>query len=305
MKDFDEFCETFDLIENAMSMRNMQRWNGRDMRTRENLSEHTHLVLVCAIKICQSLPNFVREKIDFETLTKVCLIHDSLEMLRGDILSITKDTIPNLRKFVTEEEDNFILSQLGEVDDIIFEVCTLADLMACYKFIEFELRYPSNDFAKKAYLDCRNKYEKTLEMFNKKHNIETIKTEKGKITLSKAYENDAGVDIIMDEDITFMPNSTVYKMLELNICPNEGEMAILCSRSSASIRGLIVAMCPIDSGYSGNITAIVTNVSNDIIEYKKGESFCQVIFIPINDNKIESEVRKLGKRGDGKLGSTL
>ena len=81
-------------------------------------------------------------------------------------------------------------------------------------------------------------------------------------------------------------------------------MAILCSRSSAAAKGLIVAMCPIDPNYTGEVLAIVHNVSNSVIKYKQGEAFCQVVTIPFNKTDVNTVVKKEGKRSDGNLGST-
>ena len=64
-------------------------------------------------------------------------------------------------------------------------------------------------------------------------------------------------------------------------------------------------MCPIDPNYNGEVEAIVHNVSNSIIEYKKGEAFCQVVTVPFNRSNIDNVVvKKQGKRTSGKLGST-
>ena len=49
---------------------------------------------------------------------------------------------------------------------------------------------------------------------------------------------------------------------------------------------------------------IVHNVSNQIITYKKGESFCQVVSLPITCCVGDVEIKKSGKRSSGKLGST-
>lgn len=304
MDDFDKFCKNFDLTSNALSMRTMIRWNGRDIRCRENLSEHTHLVVACAIEIFDNLPNDLKSKVDFEKLIRLCLIHDSLEMLRGDILSVTKDVIPNLRNLITEEENEFYKYQLGEISELVYEICTLSDLKACYKFIEYEIRYPNNDFALNVYKSCLTKYKNFELKFNEKYGIKTKEDKNPEKRLSKGYKLDAGTDIILNEDVTFMPHTTSYNSLNLNISPKEGEMAILCARTSAAIKGLTVAMCPIDTDYSGDITAIVSNTSNNIITYKKGDSFCQVIFLPVIYNNIEEEIRKQGSRRDGKFGST-
>ena len=304
MSDFNEFCDNFDLISNALSMRNMIRWNGRDLKSRENLSEHTHLVVVCALDILDSLPKNLRRNVNVENLIRMCLIHDSLEMLRGDILSVTKDSIPYLRDIITKEENDFITLVIGEIGELEKEICNLADLKACYKYIEFETRYPSNDFALRVYSDCFNKFKNLEKEFKLKYGLYTEENVSEVKRLSKGHFSDAGTDIILSEDLTFMPHCTTTYTFDFNICPKEGDMAVLCARTSAAIKGIIVATCPIDPHYKGNITAIVSNVSNDIITFKRGESFAQVIFTPFVNYKVEEEVRKKSIREFGKLGST-
>ena len=105
-----------------------------------------------------------------------------------------------------------------------------------------------------------------------------------------------------------MPMSTSTVNLKIKVTPKKGEMAILCSRTSAANKGIIVATCPIDANYTGDVLGIVHNISNQIITYSAGESFCQVVMIPIN-NFIENTnekvlIKKSGVRGDGNLGST-
>ena len=50
-EDVKEFLENFDIADNALQMRCLNRWNGRDLREKENLAEHTHLVCACSIKL--------------------------------------------------------------------------------------------------------------------------------------------------------------------------------------------------------------------------------------------------------------
>lgn len=310
--DFDNFVRDFNIVDNALSMRTLMRWNGRDLRTRENLAEHTHLVVACAIELyddfCKQRPDFKFE-VNFEQVIRCCMLHDSLELLRGDILSCTKDLIPGLRKFTDEEEyefiDKFVDNRTTEEDMLVL----LADLKACYKFIEYELRYPSNDFALKVYKDTKSKFDSTYELFCKRFNFPIEKHTICQPRLQRGYEEDAGVDITLTDDVVFMPMSTNCINLHVNIKPNEGEMGILCSRTSAANKGLIVAMCPIDANYTGEVMAIVHNISNSIITYKEGEAFCQVVMLPINKFDEQSDdyyvvTKKEGKRTDGRLGST-
>ena len=312
--DYIDFCNKFDIIDNALDMRNLVRWNGRDLRYRENLAEHTHLVVACALKICEDFSseqfkingvihnfNYV---VNFTKIVKRCMLHDSLELFRGDILSVTKDAIPGLRSAVDTEENDF-MTKVGCINtEIEMEIVELADLMACYKFIERELRYPSNDFAREVYCSTKNKFDLKYANFLCKYGLsDNSKYIYEGPRFVKGYAADAGADVILDEDVVIMPMSTVTINLNVNVTPEEGTMGFLCARTSAAAKGLCVAMCPIDANYTGNVTAIVHNVSNQILKYKKGEAFCQLLMVDIKDIETE-KVKKEGKRSDGKLGST-
>lgn len=311
MNDFDSFVNNFNIVDNALQMRDLVRWNGRDLRKRENLAEHTHLVVACAIELLDDLfadnKSFYLKngRVSFENVIRHCMLHDSLELLRGDILSVTKDAIPGLRKFTDEEEEHFRDSILKPCSDIEMEIVALADLKACYKFVERELRYPSNDFALNVYNSTKCKFDRTYEDFKRKHNLTITKSlDHVEDRFKKGYAADAGVDIILDDDVVVPPMTTIKVDLNVNITPPEGFMAVLCARTSAAVKGLCVAMCPIDANYRGNVTAIIHNVSNSILTYKKGEAFCQAVTIPIDCCIPDVKIKKEGIRDCGKLGST-
>jgi 5'-deoxynucleotidase YfbR-like HD superfamily hydrolase/dUTPase len=302
--DCKTFIENFDIVQNAMDMRTLQRWNGRDLRTKENLSEHTHLVTACAIELYDEFKDIVKESLNFEEIIRYSMLHDSLELLRGDILSVTKDIIPNLRNYIEEEETLFEAKIIGPASELTKQVVLLADLKACYKFIEYELRFPSNDFAIQVYKSCKQKYDKARKEFINNHTNYLIPAEiVPEHKFVKGYAEDAGCDVILKHDAVFMPMSTTKFDLEVQVIPTDNEMSFLCSRTSAAAKGLIVAMCPIDPNFCGTVTAIVHNLSNSIIEYKTGEAFCQVVTTPIH-HILPAFVKKEGKRSDGKLGST-
>ena len=305
--DLNVFCENFDIVQNALQMRTLRRWNGRDLRDEENLAEHTHLVVVCIFELINKLRKLgidIDAYIDIEHLVKQALLHDSLELLRGDILSKTKDAIPGLREATDKEEHTFI-QKITNIKLNWHEenILVLADLMACYKFIEWELRYPSNEFAKIAYGQTKGKFDEYYERFLSKLGIPATVEEMPKERFVKGYLDDAGVDIILDRDVTFMPMSTTTIDLNVNITPEISSAAFLCARTSAAQKGIQVAACPIDPFYTGNVSAIVTNISNDIITYKKGEAFCQYVQfeIIVNDNVV---TKKSGRRTDSKFGGT-
>lgn len=305
--DLSVFCNNFDIIQNALQMRTLRRWNGRDLRDEENLAEHTHLVVVCIFDLIDKLSKLgidMHNYIDIEHVVKQALVHDSLEILRGDILSKTKDALKGLREMTDNEEKQFMQTVVKvKLNWHEEQLLLLADLMACYKFIEWELRYPSNEFAKIAYEQTKGKFDEYYERFLSNLGITTTAEEQPKERFVKGYIDDAGVDIILDRDVTFMPMSTTTIDLNVNITPEISSAAFLCARTSAAQRGIQVAACPIDPFYTGNVSAIVTNISNDIITYKKGEAFCQYVQfeIIVNDNIL---TKKAGRRTDSKFGGT-
>ena len=303
MTDFDNFCESFNIVDNALSMRNLIRWNGRDIR-KENLSEHTHLVVACTIQIYDELPERLKSEVNFEKLIKVAMLHDSLELLRGDILSITKDVIPGLRSLVTSEETKFIKNLVGDVSDFELDVVELGDLKACNKFVEYELRYPNNNFALTVFKDTEDKYNDCYKKFKIKYDLEISNNESDSkvINLVRGHKNDAGIDIVLDEKIKFMPHSTTVKTINLQVTPEDNEFAYITVRSSAAIKGLNMPIIPIDSGYKGDVTLIVHNISNNVVTYDKGASFCQIIYQPFN--YVNCKVKSTNERDYGKWGST-
>ena len=306
--ELEVFIKDFDVVVNALDMRDLQRWNGRSLRCKENLSEHTHLVVACAIKLYDELCNELH--IDFEKLIRLAMLHDSLEVLNGDILSTTKDAIQGLRKLVDDEEDLFVNNVLS-IDDNELEkdLVRLADVQACLEFMIRELSYPTNNFANSAYLRAKKVYEDCLQQFKMKYKIDKDNKLQfdSSVRFSKGYKNDAGIDVILDRDVLFLPHSTTTIDLNINVTPDVGEMAVLCARTSAAVKGINVAMCPIDTHYSGNVSAIVHNISNEIITYGKGQSFCQVVTIKLSNKTNYSDkivVKKQGNRTNGKFGST-
>jgi dUTPase len=233
------------------------------------------------------------------------MLHDSLEILRGDILSITKDSIAGLRELITNEETAFQENVIGQINEVEKSIVELADLKACYKYLENELKYPSSDYIISVYKKCKEKYDYFYDSFCELYHIEQDKkAELYPIRLVKGYEADAGVDVLLDKKVTIMPMSTMAINLNIVVTPEEGKMGVLCARTSAANKGLCVAMCPIDANYSGEITAIVHNVSNKIITYNAGEAFCQIVMLPVCYDIKNATIKKPGKRTTGKLGST-
>ena len=120
----------------------------------------------------------------------------------------------------------------------------------------------------------------------------------------KSYKKDAGTDIVMSETVTLKAKEMTDVPLRVNVNPPRRHLAIVCPRSSYAMKGIFIANCPIDSGYTGNIRAIVYNSSNEDIVVHQGERFCQFIVLKCKPNilGIKNNFNKRKNRGWGSTG---
>jgi dUTP pyrophosphatase len=125
--------------------------------------------------------------------------------------------------------------------------------------------------------------------------------------LKHAHPPDAGHDVFIQEDVIIPSRTTLKLPLGFGVKLPVGTMAFLMGRSSVSSRGLLVHQCPIDSGYTGEIAAIVTNVSPNAITLVKGIAVAQIVFQEILTPVFEGGALftgNVGARGTGAFGST-
>lgn len=306
-RSFEHFEKNFNLSDSALDMRGLIRWNGRDIPEKENLAEHTHHVVCLLMDL---LDEYQARGITYESesivrMTKCALMHDVSELYFGDVLASTKNTYPVIRQLIDEQEDKFMKNKIPGLLECEEALVNVADKLSCFKFLKrLVSSHFCNDYIKSLYnnskkwvAEAREKYEKLVGL--------TWCTEDDGIPvhrLSKGYAADAGTDIILDHDVEFLPHSTTEVSLNWNYNPEPGHTGLLLLRSSAGKKGLSINTSPIDPGFEGNTTAVIQNHSDDIITYKKGESFCQLVVLPFVP--VDAPVRKEGNRGSGKYGSS-
>lgn len=121
----------------------------------------------------------------------------------------------------------------------------------------------------------------------------------------RAHENDAGADVhaCFGYDVCeIKPHTTTKIPLGLGLVLPDGYMACVYPRSGLSSRGIVCELPPIDSGYRGEIHAIVHNGSDKPFEIKNGDRIGQLVITPvvIADFVIE----KGEERGANAFGST-
>ena len=123
----------------------------------------------------------------------------------------------------------------------------------------------------------------------------------------RAHDNDAGADVHVclhngDDAITLMPHATTKIPLGLGLCLPDGYAAFVFPRSGLSSKGIVCELPPIDSGYRGEIHAIVHNGSSVPFDIKNGDRIGQLVIVPI---VVADFVTESGpERGSGAFGST-
>ena len=118
----------------------------------------------------------------------------------------------------------------------------------------------------------------------------------------RPHGNDAGADVYMPYDCTLQPGEIAKVPLGFGIEVPDGYAGFVFPRTSMAIKGLVCELPPVDSGYRGEIHAIISNVSNQTQELSKGSRVGQLVITPVVIADFVSELG--GQRGTGGFGST-
>lgn len=119
----------------------------------------------------------------------------------------------------------------------------------------------------------------------------------------RAHYNDAGADVhVCCDSFLLYPNETKRIPLGFGLKIPDGMAGFIFPRSGLSTKGIICELPPIDSGYRGEIHAIVTNHSEETFVIHKGDRIGQLVILPIIIAEFTSDVNE--SRGDSGFGST-
>ena len=121
----------------------------------------------------------------------------------------------------------------------------------------------------------------------------------------RAHENDAGADVhacLKSPAIVICPHQTVKIPLGLGLVLPDGYMACVYPRSGLVSQGIVCHIPPVDSGYRGEIHAIVSNLSDENFVIHNGDRIGQLVVTPVIIADFTTEDIK--ERGFGAFGST-
>lgn len=119
---------------------------------------------------------------------------------------------------------------------------------------------------------------------------------------TRKHYNDAGADVYTCMDAYIMAHETMMLPLGFTIEVPDGYMACIFPRSSMTLKGLVCEIPPIDSGYRGEVRAIVSNLTDYSQHIPEGTRIGQIVVMPCI---ICDFVTEFGdERGTGAFGST-
>lgn len=120
----------------------------------------------------------------------------------------------------------------------------------------------------------------------------------------RAHNDDAGLDIKAPFDVAIAAHGDVTINTGVHIELPQGTAGILVSKSGLNVRNGIISTGLIDSGYSGQITVKLYNLTDKPYVFGAGDKITQLVIIPILTPTIEYGEVEGGERGNNGFGST-
>lgn len=118
----------------------------------------------------------------------------------------------------------------------------------------------------------------------------------------RAHVNDAGADVFSPGCFTVVPGQVNKIPLGFGLRIPDGYAGYIFPRCGLSAKGIVCELPPIDSGYTGEIHAIISNDGREKYEIKAGDKIGQLVIMPVLIPDFTFEEWK--ERGTGAFGST-
>ncbi|MFA5070658.1 MAG: dUTP diphosphatase [Patescibacteria group bacterium] len=120
-----------------------------------------------------------------------------------------------------------------------------------------------------------------------------------------AHPGDAGLDLYSRENKVLKPGERHIFYLGFKMEIPKGTVALIWDRGGLGAKGIKSLGGVYDSGYRGEYSVTLQNISKGSFSIKKGDRIAQVLIQPVFSARIK-EVRKISatRRGCGRHGST-
>ena len=138
--------------------------------------------------------------------------------------------------------------------------------------------------------------------------IPLIKLDPDLPTPGRAHEDDAAVDLYAREDTTLSPGAWAAVPTGIAVAIPDGHVGLVSPRSGLALRhGMSVVNGPgvIDSGYRGEIKAILINHSDGEVVLRRGDRVAQLLVLAVPAwDLVEVDTLEDSTRGESGFGST-
>lgn len=123
---------------------------------------------------------------------------------------------------------------------------------------------------------------------------------------SRAYPDDAGLDLASTENVVVMPNGRAMVKTDVRVALPPGTWGLITGRSSTwHKRGLLVIQSVIDVGWRGPLCVSVHNPYPDPVSVQAGERLGQLVILPAWQGKVEQAIDLVPhQRGTNGYGSS-
>lgn len=120
--------------------------------------------------------------------------------------------------------------------------------------------------------------------------IKIFKFNENVIEPRRAHYDDAGLDCYSLQDYVLKPNTPTLIPLGFGLDIPNGYVVLIKPRSSMNVKGVLTQEGIIDSGYKGEIKAVLINLTNNDIKIEKGNKICQLITHPVTYVDVSLEL---------------
>lgn len=98
---------------------------------------------------------------------------------------------------------------------------------------------------------------------------------------NRAHHNDSGADLFSAEDIVLKPHSVYAVKTGVGVELPDGYDGVIHCKSGLSSKGIWASNAPIDSGYRGEIHAILHNTTDQEFQIEAGMKVGQLVIRPV------------------------
>ena len=143
---------------------------------------------------------------------------------------------------------------------------------------------------------------------NLKSKILNLKLERLSPTVklpTRAHQSDAGLDVYSNDYYSLLPRERIIIQTGIKIAIPDGYVGLIWDKGGIAKDGIHTIAGVIDSGFRGEVTVNLVNLSHNIYNIAPGQKVAQMLIQKVEFPEIvEAEVDNQTDRGEGRFGST-